>query len=432
MKKIKVQTRLNFIVYLLIFLFLMGLVFAVVHFVLLNSAEPISARTKSDSWELIFLVLFIIPFLFREVMARGEYVSEMIFNNGILKLIYKEKGKVIRTKSIEMSSIEVFNVSSFVEAHTTSRSRFFTFSYSIIIKPHNEDEIYIDVQPSIFITNKKLLFDLISISQFIPNFSYNLHTDENAIIEEIEYFKKYGKKIPLYKRKNGIVEIILNCILALASIAILASLVMLGTTFTKDYRSDSYVGLFALVDENRNNRNYDAALYYVNEAKKIEPKDYNVYLYEAYVYEKKKDYKKEIECANMAKTLLDNKEKSRYDKFFHNDSFVAKYIFKEKNSGYVRTYSRLADANYKLKNYNAAVDYYSYIIENGVYKYTDAYFYRGICLYHLGKKQEALQDFKKHQEIINNYLIEMQDMKYPQYTNKDLENVLMWIKACLR
>ncbi len=431
MKKIKVQTRLNFIVYLLVFLFLLSLIFAVVHFVLQSGVDSVSARTKSNSWELIFCVGIFFPFLFREVMKRGEYVSEMIFNNGILQLIYKEKGKVIRTKSIELSSIEVFNVNSFAEEHTTSRSRFFTFSYSIIIKPYKEDKIYIDVEPSIFTTNKKLLFDLISISQFIPNFSYNLHTDEEAIIEEVEYFKKYGKKIPLYKRKNGIIEIIMNCILVLASVAILASLVMLASTFTKDYRSDSYVGLFALVDENRNNGNYDSALYYVNEAKKMEPKDYNVYLAEAYVYEKKKDYKKEIECANIAKTLLDNKEKSRYDKFFHNDNFVAKYIFKEKNSGYVRTYSRLADANYKLKNYNAAVDYYSYIIENGVYKYTDAYFYRGICLYYLGKKQEALQDFKKHQEIINNYLIEMSDMKYPEYTNKDLENVLLWIKACL-
>ena len=96
---------------------------------------------------------------------------------------------------------------------------------------------------------------------------------------------------------------------------------------------------------------------------------------------------------------------------------------------YTRTYDRLATANFQLKRYKEAEEFYTKEIEYNTYKFPDVYFYRGVCRYYLGNKQGALEDFYKQREIYDDF---MKDGIGDRYDQKDYDLVNRWIEACKR
>ena len=171
---------------------------------------------------------------------------------------------------------------------------------------------------------------------------------------------------------------------------------------------------------------YEEALEELRKAENIYKEDSELYIYKAYCYKQLKQYDKASENAKEALKYPDSKS-----------------IYKKANNfklinlnNDISAYNVIGKAAIKTENYEEAKSAYTYIIEHTTYKYTDAFLYRGICEYYLNQKQAALEDFEKQTKIIDDYLYEQSTTEYPaqypQFTEKDRENVMGWIRATAR
>ena len=166
---------------------------------------------------------------------------------------------------------------------------------------------------------------------------------------------------------------------------------------------------------------YDALKEY-DKALNINSEDHVLYYYRALAYEYSKQYDKAIVEANKGIEYINSKST-------FNDARNVKLV---KND--IGIYTTLTDCYMETKRYDEALNAINYVIDHVKYKYTDAYFKRGMCKFYLGDKAGALADFFKHREIINMYLEDQANSKYkaayPTYTNKNLENINLWINPC--
>lgn len=409
---------------------LIGVVF---YFIVLDKTSTLSAKTKSDGWELISALIVFIPFLFREVMKKGQYVSDLIVTDSYLQLIYKEKGKITEVKTIESFDIKSFKVDVHIHVVQLGRRRSAEVTNYVTIKLKSGETISFEASPSALefsMCAYKFILELIKVSNNIPNFKYQIYTDEQSFKEDIEYFAQHGKRMPLHKTPGGKFLLVIYGALV---IWIVLCLGLIGYIFFDEYipkpklppNEAKYMELYNEADDYYSKYDdYDKALEDISEAKMYVNNDYRLYLLEAYVYRYKHDYRNVLNSANKAIVLLNSNQKSVYNKANRlNYPGI-------KKSGLTSAYTLKGKAHYKLGEYALAADAYTKVIENCSYKYTDAYLDRGAAKYYAGDIQGALMDFLEHRTIIYKYFEEMKDMTYPTYTQKDLDLVNEWISAC--
>jgi len=433
MKKIKVQSRISVFLLAVIIIVCVVLIGIIFYFVVLDKTSTFSGKTKSDGWELISCLLFFIPLLFREVMKKGQYVSDLVVADSFIRIIYKEKGKITEIKTIENSDIKLFNVDVHINVINIGRRKSAEVTNYVTIKLRSGETMSFDAVPSateFSMCAYKFILELLKVSENIPNFKYKVYTDEEVFKEDIQYFAKYGKRLPLHKKKGGKALIVLY---VLFTAFILADIYFIVTFCFHDYipnvtlnsNESKYIELYDDANEYYTQYNdYDRALQYLSEAKIYVNNDYQLYLLEAYIYKCKYSYREVLNSANKAIALLNSKQKSVYNK-------VKRFNFPGiSKSGLVSAYTLKGQAHYSLKEYALSADAYTYVIKNCFYKYTNAYFWRGVAKYNAGDKQGALIDFLEHRSIIYKYFEEMSDMTYPVYTQEDLSLVNEWISAC--
>lgn len=169
------------------------------------------------------------------------------------------------------------------------------------------------------------------------------------------------------------------------------------------------------------NDNYDCAIKEYELAEFMFDNDPVLYYYKALSYKYLKDYEKAIEQAQKA--LNYNEKDSIYNK--------AKGFGLIKHD--IGIYDVIGDCYFELKNYYEAKEAYSYIVNHTSYKYSDVYIYRGICEYYLGEKENALNDFNKHKQVIYTYIEDQANSEYkhpnPTYKQKDIDLVNGWIDS---
>ena len=432
MKKIKVQSRISPITFGIVCAFGIVVLIAFIY-LFANDPSTTSNRAKYDLICLIGLVVTVIAFGFKEVLKNDVYVAEFIFANGQMQIVYRKRDKVVNVKTIDLSDITDFTIKANMNYIYLTRGRALNVVYTIVInsKTHGLDTFH--VEPSKFTWGwcaYQFLLDMISISKYIPNFSYTVNSEDEEHKRDIDYFKVHGKRLPLSKRKHSGLLIFLYTIIGISMIVMGISLFyMFSFSFGTNSENQEYVQNYRAIDDMRNSGDYKGAIERVEYLKTIEPNDYNVYLYEAYIYEVQGQYEKEIESTNKALQLIESGAKSRWDETFGNNNLFSKYIFKSGNEKYTRTYDRLATANFQLKRYKEAEEFYTKEIEYNTYKFPDVYFYRGVCRYYLGNKQGALEDFYKQREIYDDF---MKDGIGDRYDQKDYDLVNRWIEACKR
>ena len=433
MKKIKVQSRMSVFMLALIVLACAALIGVVFYFIILDKTSTLSAKTKSDGWELISCLIVFLPFLFREVMKKGQYVSDLIVTDSYLQLIYKEKGKITEVKTIESFDIKSFKVDVHIRVVQLGRRRSAEVTNYVTIKLKSGDTISFEASPSALefsMCAYKFILELIKVSNNIPNFSYKVKSEDESFKEDIQYFAQHGKRIPLHRVKGGKFLIIVY-ILLFAFILVDLGVVLyfwIPDLMPKPKLSSNEAKYMELYNEANDYYSeyddYDKALKDISEAKMYVNDDYQLYLLEAYVYKYKHDYRNVLNSANKAIVLLNSNQKSVYNK---SKRFNFPGI---KKSGLTSAYTLKGKAHYKLEEYALSADAYTKVIENCSYKYTDAYFWRGVSRYYAGDIQGALADFLEHRTIIYKYFEEMKNMSYPTYTQKDLDLVNEWISAC--
>ncbi len=431
MREVVVQKRIPLTSAIIVLFLIIGIVIFA-YFQFFSNGFDLSLRAKNSLGNIIFGLGIILYFLFKESFNREEYVSKLVFSKDLISILYKKGEKISKKKTFDVSEISSFFVRTKANITYCGRYKSLDTKHFVKIKLKNGEEINFEAKPSFFSFSPayQFLLEMISYSRFIPNFSYSLQTDNKEIKREIKYFEKYGKRLPFLKKKGAIALIVLYILIAISFVSLgFSFFFMLKPKREMPKSQKAYIEIFRQIDDYRNDGNFEMAYKKVEEAKKIAPNDYNVYLYESYIEERQKNYEKEIELAKKALFLIENGEKSLFDEAFKTNGFVEKHIFKSQNEKYARTYDRLAKANFELKNYQEAENYYTKELENSNYKYYDIHFYRGISRFYLGKYQEAKEDFLLHKEIVEKYLEEMQDMLYPQYDKDDLDLINRWLEA---
>lgn len=430
MKKIKVQSRISPITFGIVCIFGIGVLIAF-FFLFTNDLSTTSSRVKYDLICLIGLVATAIGFGFKEVLKNDIYVAEFIFANGQMQIVYKKRDKVVNVKTINLADITNFSIKANMNYIYLTRGRCLNVVYTVIInsKTHGLDTFHIE--PSKFELGwcaYQFLLDIISVSKYIPNFSYTVNSEDEEHKKDIDYFKAHGKRLPLSKRKHAGLLIFLYTIIGISLLVMgISFFYMFSFSFGMNSENQEYIQNYRDIDDMRNYGDYKGAIERVEYLKTVEPNDYNIYLYEAYIYEVQGQYEKEIKSANKALQLIESGAKSRWDETYGNDNIFSKYIFKSSNEKYTRTYDRLATANFQLKRYKEAEEFYTKEIKYNTYKFPNAYFYRGVCRYYLGNKQGALEDFFKQREIYDDF---MKDGIGDRYDQKDYDLVNRWIEAC--
>ena len=89
-KRIKIKSQIALWQFILVCLVLFAIVGGVLY--LLFTQDDLQYRTRSNGWELIGLIIFIIPVMFSEVMSQKEYLADIYITDEEIKLVYKSEG----------------------------------------------------------------------------------------------------------------------------------------------------------------------------------------------------------------------------------------------------------------------------------------------------------------------------------------------------
>ena len=240
----------------------------------------------------------------------------------------------------------------------------------------------------------------------------------------IEQKNIYGKKFHrlLFAYTLCLISLLLfiPCVINIVYMSIPAKLTPTEQEFIQHYNYAS---------ELRRNNNSTGALEELSKAEKILNDDAKLYLSKAYEYKDLKNYEQAITEAKKG-LLYVNRRKPYYSVWAKSNNF------KHAGKNDVALYNFIGDCYFELNDFEKAIEAYTLCLNNthktlfniifDISSAYDTYFKRGICYYHLGNKQAALNDFYKHLELVEKSL----EKRRLRYSREDFITVNEWIKAC--
>ncbi|MDY6365034.1 MAG: hypothetical protein SPL73_09140 [Cyanobacteriota bacterium] len=153
--------------------------------------------------EYVFIIL-LVPFMylgFKEINNKEEYVERIEISDDYLIIKYKNNCiKTYRFVKIRLNEIKEFKLKVVFYPNSSRYKKDLTQLVNI---KYADKVLDFCVSPTIGIDSRKWSFSLrlLSISRYIPNFSYQLVTNERGYFMEkdINYFYKHNKKYPFYR-----------------------------------------------------------------------------------------------------------------------------------------------------------------------------------------------------------------------------------------
>lgn len=427
LKRIKVQKKLNIATATLLSA-LVALI-AVIFIYLSITSEFVSVHTRYQIYGFIGMTAIFIPLWLNNAKLTDEYVSEIIIDEKILTVIYK-RGKTERTSKIFLDDIEsvdvLLNANNVKTGNTIS-----LFCETIVsIKIKNGQTIFFTENPtaSFSFCNYAFMLRLLDISKYLPNFTFQVNGNSEVAKLDVENYALKGKRLSYLKREFIAFKqypIALRILLIFCLVPALCGvwfLIYLNFPTFLNNTDKQYLSHIEKGYSYFQNRLYDKSLLEYDKALNIHDNDSALYYYRALTYHYNRQYEKAIQEAQKGLDLLSQKSvyyKAKNLKFMNSE---------------IGLYTILGKSEGKLKNYHKAISAYDYVVNNVKYKYTDAYYQRGICKYYLNQKTAALKDFIHHKRIIQNYLENQAQSeykaKYPTYTYDNLKDIEEWIRAC--
>ena len=423
-KRIRIKSKIalwQFILLCILCLLILGFVGYV-----LFVSDNLTYRTRSDCWEVVGLIIFLIPLFFTQITSNQEYLSDIYITDDEIKLIYKIKNQISRSKIVKKNNIKKFELNANINVVGTGKQSRTEVSYRFLIDLIEGQDLYIhdDSDITLFEGNYKFLYRILDAAPYIPNFKLNLNSNNEIIKAEIDYYKRFGKPIPFaikFKMEMKKLPLISKIFLLFAILFLSFSLIFMFYTFIPadfglNATEKQYINL---IDKSQNcNNDYDCAIRELDKAKQIVSTDPWLYYEYARIYKKKKDYNRAIHYAQTGISYLGNEE-----------VYYKKYKYAKPHSD-LYLYQILAHCYHAIEDWEKAIEGYSYVINKND-KHMSSYFGRGKMYFYLKRYDEAKQDFIKYRELM------IDDMNYWQehnlsseYTNKDLTNINEWIKAC--
>ena len=430
LKRIKVQGKLSLLAAIVISVVVASIT---IYFIYISiTSDYLSSGTKTDIWGLVGMIAVFIPLWLNNAKSEEEYVSELILDDCSLTLVYKNHTNE-RKKKILLSDINSFNVVLNANNAKTGKTVSLFCETIVTINTKSSKKISFRETPtaSFAFCNYAFMLRLLDIAKYLPNFKYEVKGNSETTKLDIANYALHGKRLSWLKR--GLIEF--NQYPAVTRYIVILCLLMpillMGFYFyllfpTSLFLSDADKEYVSYIDNGYSyfqNNMFNKSLLEYDKALNIHNNDSHLYLYRAYTYYDMEQYEKAAQEAEKGIDCLNKKSIYNQAKNWRltNDD--------------ISLYTKLGDSEQLLKNYKKAIEAYDYVADNVKYKYTDIYIKRGICKYHLGKKEAALRDFMKHKEIIEKYLEDEANSEfksdYPTYTReRDLNNTYLWIRAC--
>ena len=422
--KIKVQKKFSILTAIFFSMLTIAGIVGIIYFLIIS--DDLSTKVKGECIGLIGLMLFIIPLFFQNTDSI-EFLSEIILSPQKLTLVYQLK-KTKREEVIPINTIESFTAN--LTANTVKQDKFAYLDSrtNITITQKSGDIIKFSVNQSkgFSFCTYDFLLKLISISQFLPNFQYSVKSNSEFVKKDIENFERFGKRLSFLQRTKLEMKktpIFQKLILVVCFLLFFSSFSYFIYLVIPPFCTEEEKEFVSYIDEGYRAYqydNYEMAIEKYEKALTIYQDDSSLYYYMAIAYEDKKEYENAIKTAKKGLEFLD--QKSKFNKV-HN--------FKVDSNNDIKLYTTLGDCNRKIGNFKEAKQNYTYVVDNVKYQYSNAKFYRGICEYYLGEKNEALKDFMDYKTILEKFFNdeEEREFKLKTYSQKDLNNVYQWIRA---
>lgn len=194
-KRIKIKSKISLWQFILISLILIAIVIGIF---ILNTQDYMSSSTRRDGWELIGFVFFIIPLLYSTAMSKKEYLSDIYITNDEIKLVYKIRDKITKTKIIKKNNIKTFELNTKIDIVGAGKYKQTDVTYKFFIDLIEGKDIYVsDISDITLIDgNYKFIYRILDAAKYIPNFKLNLTSNNDIIKAEIDYYKRFGRTIP--------------------------------------------------------------------------------------------------------------------------------------------------------------------------------------------------------------------------------------------
>lgn len=424
--RIKIKSQISLFRFIVAVIILLGIVGGLYYYIF---TQDVSAVTRIESLATIPFIYFIISTLYNNLMSTKQYLSDIyIYDNEII-LTFKIRDKISKTISIQKNNIQKFKLDAHIKLCNRGKySSSVDVKYKFFIDLIKGQDITINQLADLTIieSNYKFLYRIMDGAKNIPNFEINFTSNSEIIKAELDYYKRFGKKIPLivqFKKASIFLKILYLLMIASICCSIYCCFqdIRYFIPLKLSASEQKYINYVSSSYEYFQADRYNEAIESLDKAKAIFQTDPHLYYCYAISYEHKKDYYNAIKSARQGIALLGNKE-----------IYYKQYRYKHKSD--IQLYSALADSYFKNKEWQNAIEAYTYIIQNTKYSYDKSHFKRGQAYYHLRQYDLARQDFLKHKDVILDYLEDQANSeykaKYPTYTNAHLKNIYEWIHAC--
>ena len=427
LKKIKVQSRLSLVAAVLLSLFF--IILCIVFVYIAYTSDFVSSRTKGDIYGFIGTLAIFIPLWLNSAQDDSEYVSDLLLDDKALTIIYTQKN-LKRSKIIPIENISSVQAKLNANYVKTGKSTTLFCETTVTIKTKDKNDIVFSENPtaSISFCNYSFMLRLLSIAKYLPYFTFKVNGNADDVKQDLKYYSIYGKRLSFFKRqyiifkKYPIGYRILICLFFIPLIISIGVLIYLYFPPVLSSSDKEYLSYMEQGYKYYQNDDYENSIAEYDKAQNIHDNDSTLYYYKGLSYYYDRQFEKASEEAEKGINVLNKKS-----------AYYRAKNFKLANND-IGLYSLLGDSEKKLKNYSKAKSAYTYVINHVKYTYTDVYFERGQCEFYLNEKESALNDFYKHKQIIEKYLEDQANSeykdKYPTYSNKDLENINLWIAAC--
>ena len=195
--RIKIKSQISLLQFIVTVIILLGIVGGLFYFIF---TQDVRAKTYSESLAIIPFIFFIISTLYNNLMSKKQYLSDIyIYDNEII-LTFKIRDKISKTIPIQKNNIQKFKLDAHIQLYNCGKHSRVDVDYKFFIDLIKGQDISINQLSDLTLVegNYKFLYRIMDGAKNIPNFEINFTSNSEMIKAELDYYKRFGKKIPLF------------------------------------------------------------------------------------------------------------------------------------------------------------------------------------------------------------------------------------------
>ena len=132
-------------------------------------------------------------------MSKKEYLSDIYIYDNEIVLTFKIRDKITRTVPIQKNNIQKFKLDADIQHERCGKYSKIDVKCRFFVDLIKGQDILISQLADLTLIegNYKFLYRIMNGAKNIPNFEINFTSNSEMIKAELDYYKRFGKKIPL-------------------------------------------------------------------------------------------------------------------------------------------------------------------------------------------------------------------------------------------